>query len=269
MPTDVQMNVPVGPAQQTTSLILDTLLSTTPAGSTPTAAALARARDYFATGAGSVLGVGALRMVLLLTDGGPSCNPALTCECEACTSTTDPQACDGEHNPCLNHPQACLDDHETLLRIEELRSVGVATLVVGLPGTEPYADQLDEFAAAGASPKPRTRRHYAISEAGGAEQLAAVLTEAIALHNQLGRGRVGGCDIDLSSLPFTPNDDLYVAVDCEFIPRRGSDDNQNWESYVDAAGNQDRIELLGPVCERLQEEGADRIDVAMCPVSYP
>ena len=62
--------VNVGPGSESAPAINAGLAATSPGGGTPTAAALARAYDYFDTGAGAALS--GSRYVLLATDGGPN-----------------------------------------------------------------------------------------------------------------------------------------------------------------------------------------------------
>jgi hypothetical protein len=272
MPAHAELNVPIGPALQTVPLILDTLSSTTPAGGTPTATALARALDYLSVGAGSALADE--RVVLLITDGGPNCNPDVTCDCEACTRTTESTDCEQVYNPCHTRNDACLDDRETLLRIEELRGAGVRTLVVGLPGTERYADLFDEFAVAGDLVSGTgDRRYFAVSAAGGVEELARVLGDVVTRLAQLGRGRFGSCEIDVTALlqrnyenlAAAVEEPMNLAIDCELVPPNAPHDDLNWDLSLGEGGQTASVVLLGTVCERIQEGRASRIDIMTCP----
>src|SRR5690606_14762035 len=88
------------------------------------------------------------RFVLLATDGGPNCGPDNTCDADACTPNLDGQCPAGEGNCCEGEGLYCLDDAAVIEKIEALAEAGVATFVIGIPGTEQYASYLDDFAIA-------------------------------------------------------------------------------------------------------------------------
>ena len=82
--------IPIGPGATTVPQIVKAFDANPPGGGTPTATALARAYDYFTIGGGKDLPGD--RFVLLATDGGPDCNPSLTCPTDSCTvNLDDPQ----------------------------------------------------------------------------------------------------------------------------------------------------------------------------------
>jgi hypothetical protein len=94
--------------------VLARLRATTPSGGTPTAQALELLATYPA-----LLYPAREHFVLLLTDGLPNCNGALSNSTCACTA------------PACADPRNCLDDAEALAAIKELRARNVRTLVVG------------------------------------------------------------------------------------------------------------------------------------------
>jgi hypothetical protein len=58
-----------------------------------------------------------------------------------------------------------------------LEDAGIPTFVVGLPGTEPYADYFDQFAATGCVPmQGGVHSYFAVPGGGGAADLTSVLT---------------------------------------------------------------------------------------------
>jgi len=251
VPPDVSaVNVPVQPGADSVPLILSALEDTAPGGGTPTAAALSSAFEYFVNGEGSMLEGD--RYVLLATDGGPNCNPDNSCDADRCTQNLDnqcsaPNCCAGDNGA------ACLDDQSVVDQIDALRAEGIPTFVVGIPGTEVYAEYLDTFALAGGATNPNAPpEYYAVEASGGVEALAQTFTD-ITTH------LVRSCEIDLTEEP--PNLELVnVAVDCEVVP---SEDGEAWEIPAD---NPTQLLLKGNICTYVENQGARRVDVVYgCP----
>lgn len=286
MPEGDDLDVPIGSGKETRDDIVELLNRTTPGGGTPTAAALARAYQYFSTGPGADLEGD--RFVLLATDGGPNCNPDATCGIEACTVNIDKQCMNPAVNCCATNRAGCLDDVATQAQIEMLRSIGVDTFVVGLAGTDEYAEQLNAFAEAGGRPRQGTpEKYFKVDAKGSAEGLVEVLNE---ITTQL----VQSCDLQLAKAPPDVNE-VNVAVDCEIVPwgspsedpmdpeppmggnggqggmssdPPASDDPDTVSSYwwLDDSTDPPTIRLGGEVCSRIANEGVERIDVLLgCP----
>jgi len=252
MPAHAAMNVPIQPGPAGVPAILDALQSSGPAGATPTARALQRAYDYF-----SVTPIRDERYVLLATDGGPNCNPVLSCELEQCTVNIDgAEGCslDSEFSCCYNKPDGCLDADSTIAQIEALQSIGVRTIVVGIPGSELYAANLNDFAVAGQAENPNPPpEYYEVSAAGGVEELTATFVE---ITISLGRS----CEILIP--PDRQIDDLNkvnVALNCQVLPKDAAD-GSGWVYVFDANGIVTSIQILGPACDMIQDEGVERID---------
>jgi len=241
--------VRVGIAGDSGPLITQALFETSPGGGTPTAAALSRAHQYFTEGEGVNL-VGD-RYVLLATDGGPNCNAFLTCEADTCTPNLDgvPQCADG--NCCDGAGEYCVDDQSVTAEIEKLRVAGIPTFVVGIPGTEDYADYLDAFALAGGVPQQGGDRDYfAVSAARGVTGLTEVLST-------ITTNLVRSCEVLLPTPP--PNTGrVNVAIDCQVL-RPMEDDGSGW--MFDDVANPTSVTVFGPACDRLRSSGARRIDV--------
>ena len=253
MPGDANMNVPIQPGAQSVPQILDSLNLNGPAGGTPTARALQRAFDYFSMNA-----IGGERYVLLATDGGPNCNPTLSCEKEECTINIDmAEGCspDSEFSCCYGKPEGCLDAAVTLAQIQQLAGAGIKTIVVGIPGSESYARNLDDFAAAGMAENPNPPpEYYEVSAEGGVAALTATFADiTISL--------VKSCEIAIPEGQVI--DDLNkvnVAINCEVLPKEGSPDGSGWNYVFDANKNVTSIQITGPACDRIQNEGVSRID---------
>lgn len=298
MPEGDDLDVPVAAGEQARTDILELLDRTAPGGGTPTAAALARAYQYFSAGAGADLEGD--RFVLLATDGGPNCNADATCEIEACTVNIDEQCQNPAVNCCATNRAGCLDDEATQGQIELLRSIGVDTFVVGLAGTDQYAEQLDAFAEAGGRPRQGTpEKYFKVDAEGSAEGLAEVLTE---ITTQL----VQSCDLQLAEAPPDVNE-VNVAVNCEIVPWGNVPDDEEdpmdpggtgggggaggnggapsnpdpdpdpdpadpdpdpvssfW--WLDESTDPPTIRLGGEVCNTIENDGVERIDIVLgCP----
>lgn len=241
------VRVGIGPGTSTASEVLAALEDTGPGGGTPTADALDAALEYFKNGEGRDLQGD--RFVLLATDGGPNCNINNTCEADACTPNLDGQCPAEEGNCCEGEGLYCLDDVTVVEKIEALAAEGVATFVIGIPGTEQYASYLDAFATAGTVPNPEgPPEYYAVSAEGGVEALTQTFID-ITTH------LVRDCEFDIDAT--VVNKSLVnVAVDCEFVPY---EEGTGWE--IDT---ENHVVTLGEeVCDRVKTEGARRVDVVV------
>jgi hypothetical protein len=241
--------VRVGVAPGSADLIGDALAQAEPGGGTPTAAALERALQYFTEGDGLLLE--GEKYVLLATDGGPNCNYDNACEADTCTPNLDgaPQCADG--NCCDGAGEFCVDDSGVTEQIEALQAAGIDTFVVGIPGTEEYADYLDAFARAGGVPNQGgTRDYFAVSGALGVTGLTDVLTT-------ITTALVTSCEITLAEPPAQISL-VNVAIDCEVVRKEGVD-GSGWE--FDDPANPRSVIVHGPACDDLKANGARRVDV--------
>jgi hypothetical protein len=243
------VNVAVAPSSSSVRDIMLTLEDTEPGGGTPTAAALTQALEYFTSGAGADLDGD--RYVLLATDGGPNCNAELgSCEAATCTSNMDGQCmidnCCKAEIP--NAGELCLDDAAVLAAIAALKEAGIATFVVGIPGTEAYASYLDTFAEAGGVPDPNAPpSYYAVAASGGVDALTDTFT---AITSSL----IRTCTVPLAEAPPDP-EKVNVAIDCEVVLQ---EDGTTWDLPDDAP---DTVVFQGETCEWIETHGARRIDV--------
>jgi hypothetical protein len=243
------VNVPIGAGTVTVPQILAKVQDTGPGGGTPTAAALRSAYEYFSTGEGSTLQGD--KFVLLATDGGPNCNPTNTCSADRCTPILDGQITQQTYCSGPDRGLYCVDDQAVISQIEMLKTKGVDTFVVGIPGTEAYASYLDQFAVAGGRTDPNpaaTHDYYEVSASGGVEGLTGVFSS---ITTQL----VRACDIALANDPPDPNK-VNIAIDCTTIPQQ---DGEAWE--IDQTVTPNILRLKGEVCTKIQETGAKRVDV--------
>jgi hypothetical protein len=262
---DDAVNVRVGPASQTVPLINDAMLNTTPGGGTPTAAALSAAFDYYTKGAG--IGLDGTKYVLLVTDGGPNCNKAANFSCtpERCTAFMDKSpslaSCwNGSSDCCkpenksgdLEPTWLCLDDVSVTNQLNALRTQGIHTFVIGIPGSEAYATYLDGFADAGGEALVgKAHKYYEVTgEAGLADAFKSITTSL-----------VNSCEVPLTEAP-KDRSAINVAIDCSPLPQTTSG-QVNW-IYDDATQS---IVIQGPKCDQIKASGVKRIDVVNgCPI---
>jgi hypothetical protein len=248
------VEVAVEPATDAVDSIIGALQGTAPGGGTPTAEALHRAYEYYVDGAGADLQGD--KYVLLATDGGPNCNVTNRCDADTCTVNLDGK-CESGGNCCEISTGAplgdrCLDDADVREVIGQLEMRGIPTFVVGIPGTEAYADYLNDFAVAGGRELDGDTKYYAVSADQGVEGLTQTFAD---ISTQL----VRDCDIELDAAP--PQAELVnVAIDCEPVTQ---DDNSGWDLQLDPPV----ITLHGDICDFVRNNGAERVDVVLgCPV---
>jgi hypothetical protein len=173
---EAAVNVKIGPASQSVDEILNVVNSTSPGGLTPTSIALDAAYNYF-QGEGAMLEGD--KYILLVTDGGPNCNGALSCGDVECTLTLDGTCQEGDDCCGTNTgPYWCVDHADTAAKIDGLRQAGVRTIVVGIPGSEAYADWLDGFAqVGGAEAEGGTHMYYEVSASSGVAGLTEIFRD--------------------------------------------------------------------------------------------
>lgn len=166
-----------------------------PEGSTPTSTTLERLVD-------PLIALGGNTTVILATDGAPNCNVNAVCDIAHCTANLESAPlpngsyCSSNVNCCDASaywgPVFCIDVDATLVPIAKLLQHGIKTYVVGLPGSELYADVLNRMAIAGG-----TARGNEVS-AGGLTGNAAV-GAAGATSNAVGAADVAGATTSAAS----------------------------------------------------------------------
>jgi len=259
LPTNGAPSVAIASGATTNSAIKRALADNAPAGATPTAAALARALEYFTKGDGAALA--GRHYVLLATDGGPNCNSGLTCAAEACTVNMDgicpakTNCCDASLDPA--GPSKCLDDDATVAVVEKLAKAGVDTFVVGIPGTEAYQPTLDSVAVAGGAPNPNAPPSYfAIDATAGVQALSAVLTE-------ITTGLIRSCELVLNDDP-PDYEQINVEVDGKVILEGSAD---GWS--LDTTHQPPTVVLEGATCAAVRKNGAQQLRVTFgCPTEH-
>jgi hypothetical protein len=162
----------------------------------------------------------------------------------------------------------CLDDDASSDAVSRLGSAGIDTFVIGVPGSEAYASVLDDLAdEGGRALVGEDQKYFAVDGSGGVEGLIAVF-------RRITQDLVTSCDIQLSEVPESTIN-VNVAVDCEVIPQfaegtgnggAGGAENGEEQWVVDGVTDPPTIRLRGSLCDRIQDEGVDRVDVILgCP----
>jgi len=219
--------------------LLNTLAVLGTEGWTPTAATLDGITPTLAELTGRTT-------VVLVTDGGPNCNPELTCSAEDCQLTVEGavldsgEVCGVDLNCCdptlvLNGNYWCIDAAATEAAVTTLAEAGIATYVIGMPGSEAYASDLSRLAEIGETARSMNPSYYSV---GNTEELSAVLQE-------IGTSVAFPCEVRLTSAPFDPLmvRVLFDGVDILF-------DAENGWSWAD--GSNDTVQFNGTSCEDLQ-----------------
>lgn len=210
--------------------LLATLTQYIPEGGSPVSSTLSAIRPTLLTLSGPTY-------VFLLSDGAPNCNLTVGCDVNACIPNIEKMSfaggitCDDTTNCCqpgwLEH--LCLDEDATNGELATLAKADIPTYVIGLPGSETYADVLGRMARAGGTARQGEERLY--YQVNDAPDLAATLIE-------LGREILFDCDIALNFAPTAPELLHVYAGDTE-IP------TERWRLTDETA-----IELLGETCEQ-------------------
>lgn len=251
------VNIPIQAAAASVPAIHGLLGQTEPGGGTPTAGALKAAYEYYTVGSGKDL-IGQ-KYVLLVTDGGPNCNSAIECLADTCTAHLDQfgncsptgiaNCCDRELKVGTGEPAntLCLDNLAVNEQIQALRSAGVGTFVIGIPGSEVYASYLDTFADVGGYPVVgKAHKYYEVINPTDLELAVQQITTSL----------VRDCNIPLVRAA-EDKTEINVAVDCVALPQKAADQTDNWIYHEETK----TIEILGNQCAVIKNTGAKRLDV--------
>ncbi len=208
------MPVQPGDAQGATAGVFLSATALDPMGGTPTAGTLQALLPELSA-------FPQLTFAILATDGGPNCDPALSCGVDQCTSNIDgvPGCPTTGGTNCCDPVSGigglgCLDGTQTTQAVAALRAAGVATYVMGIPGSAPYAALLDDLAMAGGTARATEPFYYQVntSDTGA---LGAALAEIAAK-------ATASCTFTLTSTPANP-DQVNVYVDGDVVPQGGAD----------------------------------------------
>lgn len=176
-----------------------------------------------------ILGLPGKTIVVLMTDGAPNCNLDASCGADECMLNIEGAQvfsgrCEGDYNCCdpalqeetgVLDPQSwCVDTKASTDVLEELHDAGIETYVVGVPGSEAYADVMERLAAAGGTTRDGKVGYYDVKD-------VTELTDAL---RSIGSSLAQSCEIFLDQAPAFP--DLFnVYFDATVVPQ---DDLDGW-----------------------------------------
>jgi hypothetical protein len=221
-------------------------------GGTPTAATLTALAPRLRALAGQTY-------VILATDGGPNCDDDITCDVSECIANIEsaaptcrpgvlPNCCD----PTYAGSGSCLDTAATVAAVSALRNAGVPTYVVGVPGSAPYANVLDQLAQAGGTARTSEPYYYRVDNGGEAALLTAL--------SQIAAKIVGTCSLALGAPPSDENL-VNVYIDGAPVPK----DPVNGWSLTGST-----ITLLGTTCDDVMSGSALDVRIVVgCPTLAP
>jgi len=220
--------------------------STTPAGGTPISGTIEALTP-------TLLGLKGETYVVIATDGGPNCNDMAACDASRCMLNIEGECMGSSVNCCalgeVGGPTFCVDDTATVAAIEVLAKAGLHVIVVGIPGSETYADVLDAMAVAGNSPKTSTPFYYPVAE-------LASLSEVL---GEIGKVAIT-CDFELADPPTEPGM-TNVYVDDKVLPY--AIDGWTWATPS-------TVRLLGATCDKLKNGQIAKVQIVSgCPTEVP
>lgn len=224
-----------------------------PFGGTPTAATLEELRPGLAALPGRTF-------VLLVTDGGPNCNADAACDGDGCQFNIE--GCTGD--PCCNAggnccapgqpagPESCLDGDATLAAVKAYADSELPLYVIGIPGSETYADLLAQMAITAGTSQAANPFYYAVDDL---DNLNAVLAKIAAV--------AISCIFEVDDPPAVA-EQTNVYLDGVVLP---ADLEDGWR-WMDP--DLTRIELLGDACDRLQAGKVKSVQIVSgCPTEPP
>jgi hypothetical protein len=191
--------------------------------------------------------------VVLATDGGPNCDFDATCDAAHCMvniEQSNPQCSVNGASCCTTDtygPANCLDSDATNAAVGALTAAGIPTFVVGMPGSGPYADLLDQLAVTGGTAQAQSPKYYRVDTADSTAIDAAL--SKVAAHI------LGTCNLQLQAVPDPTKVNVYL--DGQVVAQQGAD---GWS--LDGTA----ITLQGQSCQHVLDGTALSVRVvAGCP----
>jgi hypothetical protein len=193
-----QGDTPAGWLGPTGVALFSTLGHLSPDGATPTAVTLTALQPQLQALPGKTY-------VVLATDGGPNCNLMGTCAADQCQLNIEgipgcppggPNCCTGIYNG------DCNDGARTTNAVAAIAASGIPVYVVGVPGSAPYAQLLNELAQAGGTARAPdagagNAQYYDVNSADQAAFEATLRNVAAKV--------TGSCTMQLNAMPADPN----------------------------------------------------------------
>lgn len=186
--------------------------------------------------------------VILATDGGPNCGGG-TCGSSNCMPNIEQLAgCTLSGPSCCAEPGNCLEADATNTAVARLKSLGIPTFVIGMPGSVTYATLLDRLATTGGTAQAGSPGYYRVDSADKADLLAALRKVASKI--------VATCTYELKDAPPDVGK-LNVYLDEVVVPRDGGN---AWKLEGKT------VTLVGETCDKVLR--GDVLDVRIilgCP----
>jgi hypothetical protein len=232
-----------------------------PNGGTPTAATLTALKPELA-----VLASGTSKTIAILaTDGGPNCDAAAMCDITECGENIEGCAsgdtcCATKTNCCVaqgpNDPYAaqrplnCVDHAATVAAVAALHEAGVDVAIIGIPGSQVYANVLTDMAFAGGAPQAAAPFYYDVQDLS---TLGAVLQNIAAAGIS--------CDISIADPP-SMQGETNVYLDQQVV------DYDATNGWTWSASNV--VTLHGTACAELRSGQVAQVQVVTgCPTQVP
>jgi hypothetical protein len=217
--------------------LLSRLGSAQQEGGTPTAATLNNLRS-------TLTELGPRTYVVHATDGAPNCNEDATCTAANCMLNVEGVdvagiACDADFNCCdpdntgAEAQRWCIDGPDLVDEVSALAELGIATYVIGMPGTALYTDLLNEVAEAGGTSQSDEQAYFSADD-------PAALADAL---QAIGTGVAISCTVELEHAP-EDQSQVNLYFDERLVPAEG-DDGWQW------VGPQ-TVQVLGEACNELK-----------------
>jgi hypothetical protein len=214
-----------------------------PVGGTPTAATLEALDSKLSALPGRTI-------VLLATDGGPNCNGEATCDADQCMTNIEGE-CPREVGNCCEPngpagPWMCVDGEATVSAVAALAALDVPVYVIGIPGSEIYADVLDEMAIVGKVPKPGPPFYYRVDDLSALGEVLGSIASVVV-----------SCEFTLPEAP--PEEGMTnVYLDAQVLAQ---DPTHGWTWEGDTV-----IVLHGDACARLKAGQVGQVQIVSgCP----
>ena len=227
-------------------LILDRFSTTLPGGPTPTALSLRLVREWYQAHPD----LQGDRYVILATDGGPNCN--ITADNTTCRCTGGAGLCASTNTFARIN---CLDAGPAIGEVQMLAAMNVRTFVIGLNGTQDFADVLNSMADAGGRPRLGNTRFYNAASATELLRELGAVTQALS-----------DCTLRLESAPVDP-----ALVDVRLDGRSLYRDVRRMNGWDWGDDTHREIVFHGPTCEEIRlASGGSRLVAAFgCPAPTP
>jgi hypothetical protein len=277
-----------GPVTRAFSRAISLPSGTPPRGSTPTASTLRDLLPMLSSLKGRTF-------VLLATDGGPNCNYQATCSADKCIPNIEHSVgCNASVNCCDPQgagPSYCLDDDGTKAAVAALYTAGIKTYVIGITGSVPYAELLNELAIAGGTARVGANSaYYGISHIAELDEVLGSIgaTVTLSCHIRLASpppdSNLVNVYLDGQLVKYGPNGWQWGSVGSDASTDAADDSDSDADtdasevdagtddagSEAEAAAPHTEIDLVGTACDTLKSGKVRRLQVVFgCPTDIP